>query len=140
LLVFDPANDLIPIKDQSAAGPEPEMWQSAWNGGLSYGPGRAADEFGHGPDIEWLPEAGAGAPGNGLVRRTAGQVALCNALGSIAGRRLPKMAEMRGFKRLAYPGLRSGSELRLIREFGGLVSMVVSVERWNNREISRRRK
>jgi hypothetical protein len=46
LLVFDPADELIPIEDQSAAGLKPQVGKPSWEEGLPYGPGRAADELG----------------------------------------------------------------------------------------------
>jgi hypothetical protein len=56
LLVFDPADELIPVEDQSAAGPEPEVREPSWDEGLPYGPGRAADEFGGLFDAKGLAE------------------------------------------------------------------------------------
>jgi len=56
LLVFDPADNLIPVKDQSAAGLEPEVGKPPWDEGLPYGPGRAADEFGGLFDAKGLAE------------------------------------------------------------------------------------
>jgi len=56
LLVFDPADELIPVEDQSAAGPEPEVREPPWDEGLPYSPGRAADEFGGLFDAKGLAE------------------------------------------------------------------------------------
>jgi hypothetical protein len=38
LLAFNPANDLIVVEDQSAAGRGPEVREPSWYEGLPYGP------------------------------------------------------------------------------------------------------
>jgi len=52
LLFFDPANDLVPVEDQSAVGLETEVREPSGDEGLSYGPRRAADEARDFGDIE----------------------------------------------------------------------------------------
>ena len=56
LLVFDPADDLIPVKDQSAVGREAEVRKPSGNEGLSYTPRRTADHAGDFGDIERYAE------------------------------------------------------------------------------------
>jgi hypothetical protein len=56
LLAFDPANDLILIKDQPAAGLEAQVRKPSGNEGLPYGPRRTADELGDSGDAERRPE------------------------------------------------------------------------------------
>jgi hypothetical protein len=56
LLVFDPADDLIPVEDQSAVGLEPEVRKPSRYEGLPYSPGRTADERGNVADAEWRPK------------------------------------------------------------------------------------
>ena len=68
LLAFNPANQLIPVKDQSAAGLEPEVRKPSWNEGLPYGPRTAADHFGDLVDVERTAELSAERPENGLRR------------------------------------------------------------------------
>jgi hypothetical protein len=46
LLVFDPADNLIRVENQSAAGRGPEVRKPSREKGLSYGPRRAADQGG----------------------------------------------------------------------------------------------
>ncbi len=52
LLAFDPANDLILVEDQPAAGLEAEVRKPSGNEGLPYGPRRTADELGDSGDAE----------------------------------------------------------------------------------------
>ena len=47
LLFFDPADNLIRVENQSAAGRGPEERKPSGHEGLSYGPRRAADELRH---------------------------------------------------------------------------------------------
>jgi len=60
LLVFDPADDLVPVEDQSAVGLEAEVRKPPRNEGLPYGPRRTADDTCRVADCEWQAEARAG--------------------------------------------------------------------------------
>jgi hypothetical protein len=56
-LVFEnPPNDLIPVEDQLAARPGPEVRQPGGEMPLPYGPGRTADQFRHPLHVERLTE------------------------------------------------------------------------------------
>src|SRR5581483_4435510 len=114
LLVFDPADDLIPVKDQSATGPEAEVRKPSGDEGLPYGPRRAADQRGNLPNAKRHAEARAGRPGvaRGTPRkwpvfahtrpwlpRPMPRPALAGGIGQ-------KASKTRGFTRTGQPGLR----------------------------------
>ena len=66
LLFFDPADDLIPVKDQSATGLEAEVRKPSGNKGLPDAPRRAADEDGNIGDSEGRAESRGRLADNGL--------------------------------------------------------------------------
>lgn len=120
LLFVDPANDLIPVEDQPAAGPGAEVRKPSRNEGLPYGPGRTADESGHGANVQRCPKQRPGSPLHGKlcaagVRR--GWPRLAQNWPRLAGPRLGpavaqgrsrKAAYLRGFARHSDPASVSG--------------------------------
>jgi hypothetical protein len=123
LLAFDPANDLILVKDQPAAGLEAEVRKPSGNEGLPYGPRRTADELGDSGDAERRPERRASRAGDGpwFAQKCA---RLAGPMGGPAlarqGRR--KGPCLRGFGRFGPRGLRCGSRASFyiwMRKFNG---------------------
>jgi hypothetical protein len=67
LLAFYPALNLMGVENQFAAGPGPEERKPSWDEGVSYGPGRAAEQFGHGAYVQGRAKRRAGGPRNGRL-------------------------------------------------------------------------
>ena len=120
LLFVNPANDLIPVEDQSAAGPGTEVRKPPRNEGLPYGPRRTADEPGYGAHVQRCAEERPGGQLHGKLRAARvrrGWPRLAQNWPTLAGPRLGpvvaqgrgrKAAYLRGFARCGDPASVSG--------------------------------